>query len=299
MADLTTFLPKFYAPETTVKWRFQFPWLMIVNDVSAAFAAEGRGTAFEYYQMSDISTEPADDTLSSGLGSDQTVEVLQITTETLELNQRKIKVAGFPEQARVQNLSRIMPEAVAELERAFNILQQAYVRSQFQADAGQVGTDVAITNAGIVGRTTATETVFLNQLLNGMEAAMKDAWPMDGRFCVVPVEFYTLAVHYLTDTKPNLGVGSLVDSAFVNGTVPKIYSFEILPDKDLKVAAGANKDLMHFGVGGVSIDFAEQWSSITARTHWANSNIYLNAQKIYGAQIPDSLKAKKVQFTVT
>ena len=306
MANLGSRTVELFSPQAEIRWRYMWPWKLLANDVSSKFF--GGGSIFNYYTAQDLAVAPVDEVITSGLSQDVTPQVLMIDESQLTVDQKKQLLVAIPEVETFQNVYDATSLAMERMENSekivsgnytgFNPMQNAFIKSRFVAGADRVGTNINLSAAQILSFNDAVRTVLFTDLLAKMVEADDRSWPNDRRVCILNNKISASVVKWLTEEGRNMGVGAIVDSAFVRGKVAMIYNWELIPDKSIDVTAGANKTVFHYLVPGVSIDWAEQYSSFDPRTHYANRNIYYNGYKVYGAHVPDSAKAMTTRATI-
>ena len=111
---------------------------------------------------------------------------------------------------------------------------------------------------------------FINQMMLAKEHADYAFWPEEGRYCMMSPQVKNRIIDYITDQKPNLGSGMIIDNAFVNGDAPgKIFGFLGLVDPGIppmKAAdvAGTVHTNLYFGLKNDGLAYAAQVQKVEA-----------------------------------
>ena len=130
---------------------------------------------------------------------------------------------------------------------------------------------------------------FITMMMRAKEHADENYWPEERRYCMMGPQAKNRIIEYITDQKPNLGAGMVIDEAFVNGNAPgKIFGFEGIVDPGIPAlrAADAANDKhgrMYFGLKNDGLAFAAQVQKVEAlrlQTHFADA---MRGLYVYGS----------------
>lgn len=133
---------------------------------------------------------------------------------------------------------------------------------------------------------------FIHLMMDAKERADNAFWPEESRYCMMSPQVKNRIIEYITDQKPNLGAGMIIDEAFTNGAGPgKIFGFKGIIDPgitkllstDTGQAAGVKKTLMYFGLMNDGLAYAAQVQKVEAlrlQTHFADA---IRGLYVYGS----------------
>ena len=153
---------------------------------------------------------------------------------------------------------------VAEGARQLGFELDDYLRTQ-NIDSLPDANQYEITGINTVGKELEFRQLCMDWIQQTAVMADRDNWPIEDRVIVGMPEFTDAIVSYLTQDKPNLGMGQIVDEAFRDHGVAKVYGFNIIKDLRFPVVA-VNANFAQALIRGENsgLVFAEQWYNFDA-----------------------------------
>ena len=262
---LDTFLPEYFSQQFELPEMFEFPYIRFATDRSGMVPDGGNKVTWPDVEGSVVTQKyTAGSPLTDGEGQDAVL--------TLEVNEFDAVAIPLDDLDRVQKMPTLMAEYTLQANRELMWEINDHIRTQLQATARRAASGLTEPMRGNhAGLTSNVAAVSYHQ--RGSGNSTHPVWGTEGmrqdivsRFdvdaggfakrhgwvspdadtkgvAVVPIELANELRAYLRDDKPNLGAGTVVDSAFGLGRIMKVSGWEIVEDVTLpavNVAAAAN-----------------------------------------------------------
>lgn len=249
---LDSFAPQFFSQDFAVQEMFEFPYLMFATDRSGMVPAGGDRVTWPDVEGTMVTQDYTP-------GSNLTDRELQDAAYTLNVNQRKAISVVVDDVERTQKMPAIMAEMMTQSVRELMWAMNAYLRAQFESTTRLAASGLTQPMRGDHDGLTSNQTnfeilhtggsggahpmwgteAFRQQLIAMMDEeaggfAKRHGWVSQNAdtkgVAICEIQIANEFRRYLTDDKPNLGAGAIVDSAFGLGRILKIAGWEIMED---------------------------------------------------------------------
>lgn len=309
---LDTFLPQYFSQEVERPEMFEFPYIMMATDRSSMVPPGGNKVTWPDVEGSvttQIYTKGTD--LTDGEGRDAVI--------TLTIDQQDAVSIPLDDLDRIQKMPGVMGEYMMQSDRELmweinDNNRTAYRKSARLASNGltepmrgnHVGLTSNVTNMELLhsgGTGTAHNKINTAagraEIIEAMDLkaatyAKRHGWVTQDAdtkgIVAMPMEISAQLRRYLIDDKPNLGVGSIVDSAFGLGKILKVSGWEVMEDVtapafniDGVIAPGAGFRMDFFHPGGRSLYYGKQLSELETERIQKQFGTRLKALYLHGA----------------
>ena len=318
---LDTFLPQFFSQEFEVSEMFEFPYVMFATDRSGMVPAGGNKVSWPDVEGSvTTQTYQRGTNLTDGEGRDAVL--------TLEIDQFDAVAIPLDDTDRTQRMPQIMAEYALQSNRELLWKINGNNRDEFRKATRLAATGLAqpmrgsyngltsnvsqvdLKASGATG-TTIDSAEGRTAIIRAMDQnagvfAKRHGWispDADTKgVCIVPIEVGNQFREFLWNDKPNLGVGTIVDSAFGLGKVMKISGWEVVedatqPEIDLTAAGNIRLDFVHPARRGLY--YGRQLSSVETERIQGQFGTRLKALYLHGATQGAARHLYEIQLALT
>ena len=318
---LDTFLPQFFSQDFEPSEMFEFPYVLFATDRSGMVPAGGNQVTWPDVEGS-VTTQAytRGTNLTDGEGRDAII--------TLTVNQQDAVAIPLDDTDRTQRMPQIMAEYAMQSNRELIWKVNANNRAAFRAATRLAPSGLTQPMRGSYnGLTSNVASVDLKasgasgttiDSVDGRAAVIRAMDQQAGVFakrhgwistdadtkgvCIVPIEIGNQFREFLWNDKPNLGVGSIVDSAFGLGQIMKISGWEVVedatqPEVDLTQAGNVHLDFVHPQRRGLY--YARQLSSIETERIQGQFGTRLKALYMHGATQGAARHLYQLQLALT
>ena len=310
---LDTFAPEFFSQEFERPEMFEFPYVMMATDRSGLVPPGGNKATWPDVEGSvTTQTYARGVSLTDGEGQD-----LQIT---LDINQSDAVAIPLDDLDRVQRMPSLLAEYMIQSDRelmwAINDNNKTAFRAATRLAASGLTEPMRGDNDGLTSNVTALEFIHTGGTANVAHPFIESA---DARQAIIqamdvaaatyakrhgwvsqnadtkgvaacPIELGAQFRRYLIDDKPNLGAGSIVDSAFGMGRILAVSGWEILEDVTAPafnlsgvIAADAGFRIDFFHPQRIGLYYGRQLSELETERIQGQFGTRLKALYLHGA----------------
>ena len=305
---LSEFLPEYFSQEFERPEMFQYPYIMFATDRSGMVPAggnkvswpdvEGSVTSREYRRGTDLSEDEGDDAVL-----------------TLDIDQSDAVSIPLDDLDRIQKMPDVMGEYMIQADRELmwainennrSILEGGARRAAsgltepMRGDSNGLKSNVKNLEFFAEGVTGTGHEVWgteaaIQELIDSMDEdaggyAKRHGWVSQDAdtkgVAVVPIEVGNAFRKYLRDFKPNLGAGSIVDSAFGLGRIMKVAGWEIVEDvtlDEVNTGAAGSMSINFLNPSGRSVYYGRQLTTLETERIQKQFGTRLKALYLHGA----------------
>ena len=309
---LDTFAPEFFSQEFERPEMFEFPYVMMATDRSGLVPPGGNKATWPDVEGSvTTQTYARGVALTDGEGADMQI--------ILNIDQKDAVSIPLDDIDRIQRMPSLLAEYMIQSDRelmwAINDNNKTAFRAATRLAASGLTEPMRGDDDGLTSNVTALELVHTGgsgsahafietaggrqEIIQAMDQfaatyAKRHGWVSQNAdtkgVAVCPIELAAQFRRYLIDDKPNLGAGSIVDSAFGMGRIMQISGWEIVEDVTAPafnlsgvIAADAGFRIDFFHPQRIGLYYGRQLSELETERIQLQFGTRLKALYLHGA----------------